>query len=124
MKKILFAAMLLMVGLAGKVSAQDNATTDYFVGKWHLVIEGAPDGTAVFDAVFERKDGKLTGWMTDEKGVKTTFTNVEEVKNQSVTAYFTANGYEVFMLLEKAGADEVTGTVMDMFEISKGTRVK
>jgi hypothetical protein len=49
------------------------------------------------------------------------FTNVEEKEN-SVTVYFNASGYDVYMTLEKKDDNHVTGSMMDMFDVS-GERV-
>jgi hypothetical protein len=71
----------------------------------------------------QRKDSTLTGVIldsTDQEIAK--ITKVEE-KEKSVTLYFTAQGYDVYLLMEKKDDDHVTGNLMDMFE-AKGDRIK
>lgn len=103
--------------------AQEAPKADYFVGKWKVLVEGTPQGDAVNDVILERKDGKLTGSiLSPGKPAPATFTRVVE-KDKSITAYFSASGYDVYLFLEKTGDDnKATGSMMDMFD-AKATRV-
>jgi hypothetical protein len=114
-------AGLLMVFSALTVNAQ--SPEDYFVGKWDIIVEGAPDGDMNMRVVVERKDGKLAGYISGIGEENVDFSQIDEKKNQSITAYFEANGYEVYLFLEKKDADSVEGSMMDMFDIT-GKRVK
>jgi hypothetical protein len=115
---ILTVFVLLMFSLQS--NAQD--TKNFFVGKWKVLTVGTPNGDATSIVTLEQKDGKLTGNMSSQgsnESIK--FTNVEEKEN-SVTVYFTASGYDVYMTLEKKDDNHVTGSMMDMFDVS-GERV-
>ena len=103
-----------------KMNAQVPA--DYFAGKWSVMVTGTPNGDAKMLVNLERKDGKLTGGITNPGATEPTkFSNVEEKEN-SVTVYFSASGYDVYLTLEKKGDNKVEGSMMDMFD-AKGERV-
>jgi hypothetical protein len=103
-----------------KMNAQ--TPSDYFAGKWSVLVTGTPNGDAKMLVSLERKDGKLTGGITNPEATDPIkFTNVEENEN-SVTVYFSASGYDVYMTLEKKGDNKVEGSMMDMFD-ANGERV-
>ena len=52
----------------------------------------------------------------------TKITQVDE-KDKNITAFFTAQGYDVNLLLEPMDADRVKGNLMGMFQ-AKGERIK
>lgn len=105
------------------ISSQAQNKTDYFVGKWKVLTVGTPNGDATSIITLERKDGKLVGTMNGQGTTESIkFTNVEEKEN-AVTVYFTASGYDVYMVLEKKDENHVKGSMMDMFDVS-GERVK
>lgn len=121
MKKmiLIFAGMFSLLFLVEKVQAQD---TDYFVGKWEIVVTGTPGGDSKSTFVLERKDGKLGGTMDTPGKPSVNFTRVEE-KDNTITAYFTsASGYDVYLFLEKADDNKATGSMMDMFDAT-ATRI-
>ena len=121
-KVILFFAGILFLLLSNGTNAQAQTGTDYFAGKWNVLITGLPDGDSKSLVIFERIDGKLTGAMLDEvKQTKNVFTKVEE-KEKTVTAYFTASGYDCFLFLEKKDDINITGSLMDMFDCT-GVRI-
>jgi hypothetical protein len=121
MRKLSFILTVIVLFL---MSLQSNAqdTKNFFVGKWKVLTVGTPNGDATSIVTLEQKDGKLTGNMSGMGTTETiTFTNVEEKEN-SVTVYFSASGYDVYMVLEKKDDNHVTGSMMDMFDVS-GERV-
>jgi hypothetical protein len=121
MRKLSFILTVIVLFL---MSLQSNAqdTKNFFVGKWKVLTVGTPNGDATSFVTLEQKDGKLTGNMSGMGTTETiTFTNVEEKEN-SVTVYFSASGYDVYMVLEKKDDNHVTGSMMDMFDVS-GERV-
>lgn len=122
MKKlnVFFAAIVCSVVFSIEAKAQSSG--DYFVGKWNVLIEGTPGGDAKSIVVFERKDGKLIGHSEDEKTGKQIQYNKVEEKDTTVTAYFTASGYDVYLFLEKKDDQKSIGSMMDMFDAT-ATRV-
>jgi len=121
MRKLIFiftVAMALFFGLNAKAQ-----TTDYFPGKWNVVIMGTPNGDAKMTFVLERKDGKLSGVVQDTTGKEMTkITQIDE-KDKTITAAFTIQSYDVSLTMEPVDDDHVKGSLMGMFE-AKGIRVK
>lgn len=121
MRKLTFIfalAIALFFGLNAKAQ-----TTDYFPGKWNVVIMGTPNGDAKLTFVLERKDGKLGGVVQDTTGKEMTkITQIDE-KDKTINAAFTIQSYDVSLALEPVDDDHVKGSLMGMFE-AKGIRVK
>jgi hypothetical protein len=116
MKKLNVFIAALVCSLLFSIGAKAQAPADFFVGKWTMTTTGLPSGDAKSFIVFERNaEGKLTGNMVDDKGKKTIFAKIEE-KPTSVTMYFTASGYNVYIFLEKKDDNNLTGSTMDMFD--------
>ena len=124
MKQIRFilAAMLLFVVFAA--NAQENKEVgSFFVGTWNITVKGTPNGDSNMKVVFKRNaEGKITGATCDDQGKETPFTRLE-VKNDKITAYWVAQGYDVYLYLEKVADNKVEGSMMDMFD-AVGTKVK
>lgn len=121
MKKVrLFLVVAFCLVSALKMNAQVHA--DFFAGKWNVTVIGTPNGDAKMIVNLERKDGKLTGGVINSDSAEPIkFSNMEEKEN-SVTVYFSASGYDVYMVLEKKDDNHVKGSMMDMFDVS-GERV-
>lgn len=113
--KMIFAAALFIL-VSVTVKAQDK--TDFFVGKWDCITVGTPGGDGKSTIVLKRNaDGKLTGalYSVTSTGNENPFSRVDE-KAKSVTVYFKANGYDVYIYLEKVDDNNLTGSTMDMFD--------
>lgn len=123
MKKlnVFFAAVLFILMFSSRVSAQEKK---YFEGKWEVTVVGTPGGDSKMILNLVDKDGTLTGSMIDPITKKDLFplTKVEEEATK-VTVYFTSEGYDVFMYLEKKDQDNVEGSMMEMFDAT-AVRIK
>jgi hypothetical protein len=121
MKKINLISMSLILCFLSMNSYAQNKT-DFFAGKWDVLVTGIPSGDAKMIISLERKDGKLDGTIKlgDETEL-TKFTSIEE-KETSITLNFPASGYDVRLTLEKKDDNHVEGTLMDQFE-AKGERI-
>lgn len=100
-------------------------TSDFFAGKWDMLFIGIPDGDKKLVANLVRKDGKLTGDLTDSTDStkeKIPITSIEEAPNK-ITIAFTAQGYDVTLDLDKVDADNLKGRLMGMFD-AKAVRLK
>ena len=87
------------------------------------MVKGTPNGDAKMVLSLEQKDRILAGTITNgESAEPVKLTNVEE-KETSVTVYFSASGYDVYLLMDKKDDDHVTGSMMDMFD-AEGERIK
>src|SRR5579863_1922015 len=115
--------LTLVMALFLSPAVQGQTTTDYFPGKWNVVVMGTPNGDAKMTFVLERKDGKLTGAVQDSTGKEMTkITQIDE-KDKSITAAFTIQSYDVSLTLDPVDDDHVKGSLMGMFD-AKGVRVK
>lgn len=120
-KAILFFAGMFFLVLSVSLNVQAQATSDFFVGKWNVLVTGTPNGDAKMVVSLERVDGKLKAeFVGKEQAEVPKVSNVEETE-KSVRIYFTASGYDVYLYLEKKGDNHVEGTMLDMFD-AKGDR--
>lgn len=123
MKKIsLILTGMFFVLMSFGVKAQSAVPAHFFIGKWTVLVEGTPQGDAIVNVVFERKNGQLTGTILSQgKSEPSKFSKIIE-KDSTATAYYSSNGYEVYLVLEKKDDNSATGSMMDMFD-AKATRV-
>ncbi|QMU26941.1 hypothetical protein [Adhaeribacter radiodurans] len=128
MKKLSVLFLLSFFSLlifATSVQAQ-TTPEDYFVGTWNVKAFGLPDGDKDLVIQFEKKDGKLTGGFVDPatKKVINPFTSVELASNK-LKANFIApeQQMDVYLTLEKKDDTNVTGSIMDMFNM-EGSKAK
>ena len=122
MKKIstLSAAFFLLVLT---LNAQTQNGRDYFMGKWNVVIAGTPNGDAKMIVSLEKKDTTVTGVVLDTANTEIAKITKIELKDTSVTVYFNAQGYDVYLVLEKKDDDHTAGRLLDMFD-AKGERIR
>ncbi|WP_255070542.1 hypothetical protein [Lacihabitans sp. LS3-19] len=102
-----------------------KASADYFAGKWEFLVVGTPQGDVKFTTELSRKDGKLTGELSnlaEPNAPKIPITSIEEEADK-IVIFFSASGYDLDLNLSKVDADNLKGTMFNMFE-SKGVRVK
>ena len=123
MKKLasIFAVLSLML-LSLNVHAQAKGA-DYFAGKWSVLLKGLPNGDTKMGFVLEKKDGSITGVVQDSTGTQITTLTKVELADTTITLYFTVQGYDVNLVLNKKDDDHVTGSLMAMFD-AEGERVK
>jgi hypothetical protein len=123
---VVLALLMSLTVKAQTVAAAASTTTapaDYFPGKWNVIVKGTPNGDAKMTFVIERKDGKLAGAVQDSTGKEMTkITSIDE-KDNTITAAFTVQSYDVTLTLEPVDADDVKGSLMGMFAAT-GVRVK
>ncbi|MGN7202847.1 hypothetical protein ACTHQF_01135 [Pedobacter sp. SAFR-022] len=112
-----FALMII------SVAAKAQSNTDFFVGKWDILVKGTPQGDVNMKVSFEKKDGKLVGTMVNPDTQKEEPFNKLDTTEKGIIVYFSAQGYDVDMSLEKQDDDHVIGSVMSMLEVT-GVRVK
>jgi hypothetical protein len=103
--------------------SQSKTGADYFEGKWSLLIKGLPDGDTKMFFVLEKKDSTMTGEVQDSTGKQIAKIDKAELTPTSVTVYFTAQSYDVNVVMNKKDDDHVTGSLMGMFD-AEGERVK
>lgn len=124
MKKLslLFAIVL---GLFMTLDTNAQTTENTFEGKWNVTIFDTPNGDAQMTFVFENKDEKLSGVVLDANGGEMSKVTGITMSQNDKRLYgdFTAEGYDINIMLDLVDNDHVKGNVMDMFDAS-GVRIK
>jgi hypothetical protein len=124
MKKLsLFISTTCIFLLSTGAMAQTPSGADYFSGKWNMLIKGLPNGDTKMFVVLDKKDTTLTGIIQDSTGTEISKFSKVEIKEAGITVYFNAQGYDVYMTMNKKDEEHVTGSMMDMFD-AEGTRSK
>lgn len=122
-KQGLFFAGLFFLLLSLTATAQSKTGADYFVGKWNVLLKGLPQGDAKMVFVLEKTGDKITGVVQDTTGKEISKLTNADLKEDEITLYFNAQGYDVNLLLKKKDDDHTTGSLMGMFD-AEGDRVK
>jgi hypothetical protein len=121
MKKLSLLLFFLAVTLVSSQSFAQDA--DYFVGQWDVTVKDTPNGTVNVRLSLERVDGKLMGKFVDAaSGRETSITQINE-QEKTITLYFFAEGYDLYLTLNQAGEDSLSGSLADSFSVT-GQRVK
>ena len=114
MKNVRILLLLLLVWMAKAGFAQTTTPADFFAGKWEISAVGTPVGDVTFTTDLVRKEGKLTGELTntaDPSQAKRPLIRVEE-KGDKVLMYFeSSQGGEVPIELTKVDNDTLKGTL-------------
>ena len=124
MKRInLFFPAIFFVLLSASTHAQTKDSTNYFSGKWNMLLKGLPNGDTKMFVNLEKNDTTYTGTILDS--TKTEIAKISKVdkKGYTVTLYFIAQGYDVTLFMEKKDEDHITGNMLNMFD-ALGERVK
>ena len=109
--------------LSASTMAQTSSGADYFAGKWNMLVKGLPNGDTKMFVVLDKKDTILAGIIQDSAGTEISKFSKVELKGEGVIVYFTAQGYDVYMSMNKKDEDHVTGSMMDMFD-AEGVRTR
>ncbi len=119
MKKVSLFLFVLLLGVAVKgMSQAPAAPAEYFAGKWEISILGTPNGDAKLVANLVRKDGKLTGNLTnpaEPTAEAIPITSIDE-SGEKLGLAFSAQGYDVTMELNKVDDDNLKGKLLNMFD--------
>ncbi len=121
--KILLSGLFILLSSL-YANAQAKTGADYFTGKWHVLIPETPLGDLNRFYIFEKTASGLSGTVQDGiSGAEIAkFTKVE-LSGDQVTAYYSANGYDVNLVFTKKDEDHITGSLMGTYNAT-GERVK
>ena len=110
---------LILVLITSVAFAQSEATGgDYFAGKWEVFVEGTPQGDVTMIFNLSREEGELVGNISAEGESDTTKIDRITENDDSITAYWFAQGYNVNITLKKKDENSMTGSLMNMFNSS------
>jgi hypothetical protein len=122
-KSTAFISAFIIFFLSTGAMAQAQTGADYFAGKWNMLVKGLPSGDTKMLVILDKKDTTMTGVIQDSVGTEISKFSKVELKANEVTVYFTAQGYDVYLLMTKKDDDHVTGSMMGMFD-AEGVRAK
>ncbi|WP_395767556.1 hypothetical protein [Aquirufa sp.] len=125
MKKFIALVFVLTTLFSTSTFASKPDPTDFFAGKWKIMVMGTPNGDVTFATNLIRKDGVLTGQLKivgDDTLPLIDITKIED-SSDKVVMYFSIQGYDVNTELTKVDTDNLKGSLMGMFE-AKAARVK
>ena len=114
---------LFILFLSLHTKAQNKLGADFFEGKWSVLVKNLPDGDTRMLFLLSRKDSTLTGVVQDSTGKEIAKLDKVELKDTTCTVYFTAQGYDVNVVMNKKDEDHVYGSLMGMFD-AEGERLK
>jgi hypothetical protein len=124
MKKVGFlSAAFFLLLLSTKMFAQSKSGLDYFKGTWSVLIKGTPNGDVRMIFLLENRNDSITGVVQDTTGTEISKISKVELTDTSATVYFTAQGYDVNLVMNKKDGDHITGSLMAMFD-AEGERLK
>lgn len=125
MKKLVALVLILMSLCSATSFAKLPDPTDFFAGKWKIMVTGTPNGDVTFATNLVRKDGALTGQLKIVGDDSLPLVEIAKIEDSAdkVVLYFTIQGYDVNTELTKVDSDNLKGSLMGMFE-AKGVRVK
>jgi hypothetical protein len=124
MKKVslLFTGIFFLL-LSMNVNAQSKSGADYFAGKWSVLVKNLPQGDTKMIFVLEKKDTTMTGVVQDSVGNQISKIDKVELTGDKATLYFSAQGYDVNLEMNKKDDDHITGSLIGMFD-AVGERLK
>lgn len=109
--------------LSYNLHAQSKTGVDYFEGKWNVLLKGLPQGDTKMVFILEKKDSTIAGAVQDTTGKEIAKLSKTELKDNEITLYFTAQGYDVSLVMTKKDEDHTIGSLLNMFD-AEGDRVK
>lgn len=124
MKKVsFFLGGLFLMLLSANTYAQSKAGANYFKGKWSVLLKGTPNGDARMIFLLENRNDFIIGVVKDSTGMEISKISKVELTDTSATVHFTAQDYEVYLVMNKKDDDNIIGNLMGMFD-AEGKRIK
>lgn len=117
MKKIALCNLLAIILMVTAIKVNAQAQTNYFTGKWNVLVKGLPQGDAHMLFNIADSAGHPKGVLVDTTAAHKDIpmTNIEQAADK-ITLYFSTQGYDVNLVLTKKDDDHATGSLMGMFD--------
>lgn len=116
--KTMITALILVLLTSALFAQPEAAADDYFTGKWEVLVEETPQGDATIIFNLNREEGELVGNISAEgESGSTKIDRITETED-SITAYWIAQGHNVNITLKKKDENSMTGSLMNMFNSS------
>jgi hypothetical protein len=119
-KSALIGILILSITLS--VHAQ-TSSLDYFAGSWSILLKNTPNGDVRMIFKLDKMSDSLSGVVLDSTGKEISKISKIERNDSAITAYFSAEGYDVNIALTRKDEDHITGSLMGMFD-AEGERIK
>jgi hypothetical protein len=114
MKKAnLLLTALFLILISFSLQAQEKPS-DFYLGKWDVLIQGTPSGDIRLLINIEEKDGSMAGTISSE-GTEGTKADKIMTNENSATVYWFAAGYDVYLTMNRKEENKVDGNLMGMF---------
>ncbi|TSD65018.1 hypothetical protein FFF34_014095 [Inquilinus sp. KBS0705] len=123
MKTFKLFAAIVVATLIFAVKTNAQVTSTYIKGKWDVLIKGTPQGDVHFLFTLADSAGTIKGTYTDPETKAEVPLTKTELKDDKITLYFTIQSYDLSLTLAKKDEDNVTGSLMAMFDAT-GVRIK
>jgi len=126
MKKVSIIISVFLLGLfASTISLNAQAVSPgekNFIGKWNLMVYGLPDGDTKMVMSIEKKEDKLAGNLSSQASTEppVELTNIVAA-DSTLNATFSAQGMDITLFFKLKDAKNISGSMMDMFDIT-GTK--
>jgi len=127
MKKQIIVLLVMMSGLVSFANAANSITTstdsvgDKFIGVWDMVFKDLPDGDWECQFILKNVDGELKGELTSQEVINKYGKSIEvydlEIDGEELSCMYTAEGYDVSIVVEMVDDKTLEGYMMDMFEV-------
>lgn len=122
MKKASVFLFVIFFAIAFKGFSQSTAPPDFYAGKWEISILGSARGDVKFSTNLVRKDGKLTGELTnptDATEAKRPITKIEESAKKLVIYFESSQAGEISVDLDKVDDNNLKGSLMSFEATAK-----
>ncbi len=124
MKQVKFyltGLLFVLVTLFAKAAVTPNP--DFYSGKWQFEFKGLPNGDGKLIFQLKNVEGNITGSLFTSDGTEMTKISSSRFEGDDLEVGFSAQGYDVTVLIKKVDDDHVKASLMNMFE-GEGVRVK
>jgi 6-pyruvoyl-tetrahydropterin synthase len=98
-------------------AARQKESTNYFEGKWNVLVKDTPNGDVTLITRFEMKDGKINGYFIDPTSKEEKKMDAASIENDQLKVAFNVMNYDVTVTLAKKDDNNAVGKLMDMFEV-------
>jgi len=117
MKKIALVNLMALILIVTAVKVNAQTQTNYFIGKWDVLVKGLPQGDTHMKFNIADSAGTMKGMLLDTTAAQKDIPLTKiEPDGDKITLYFSAQGYDVSLLLTKKDDDNATGSLMGMFD--------
>lgn len=112
LRNIILTGLLFL--FTSSILFANQLNDDFFADRWQVQIFDTPDGDHTMVMALKRDGDNLTGWFEGPDGTRAEIERIQEAEN-SITVYWTAEGYYVSLQLDKKDDNNLTGNLLHMF---------